>query len=154
MRIWNRTIHLSVYITNEDHNDRIVKMIETVETDSAPLPVGAYSQAVVTAGLVFTAGQIGIDPQSGLLADGVSAQTGQILDNLERILIEAGSGLDRTIKMNLYIIDMADFKLINEIYSSRFRIPFPARSTVQVAALPLGASIEMDAVAEVKEENP
>lgn len=129
-------------------------MSETVETGSAPLPVGAYSQAVVTRGLVFTAGQIGICPESGRLAEGVSGQTGQIMDNLEQILIEAGSGMNRVIRMNLYITDMADFDLVNRIYSSRFQPPYPARSTVQVAALPLGARIEMDAIAEVKEEDP
>jgi 2-iminobutanoate/2-iminopropanoate deaminase len=127
-------------------------MYETVETDSAPLPVGAYSQAVVSGGLVFTAGQIGICPESGKLLEGIELQTERVLDNLESVLIEAGSGLDRVIRMNLYITDMADFSLVNAIYSTRFSSPYPARSTVQVAALPLGASIEMDAVAEVKGE--
>jgi len=129
-------------------------MFETVKTGSAPLPVGAYSQAVITAGLVFTAGQIGICPESGKLVEGLASQTGQILDNLEQILIAAGSGLNRVIRMNLYITDMADFDLINRIYSCRFRSPYPARSTVQVAELPLGAMIEMDAIACVKGENP
>ncbi len=129
-------------------------MFETVETGSAPLPVGAYSQAVIAAGLVFTAGQIGICPESGNLVEGLSGQTGQVLDNLEQILIAAGSGLNRVIRMNLYVTDMADFALINRIYSSRFQPPYPVRSAVQVAALPLGAIIEMDAIAEVKGENP
>ncbi len=128
-------------------------MFETVETDSAPLPVGAYSQAVVTAGLVFTAGQIGICPESGRLVEGLSGQTEQVLNNLEQILIEAGSGMNRVIRMNLYITDMAEFDFVNRIYSCRFQPPYPARSTLQVAALPLGALIEMDAIAEVKGEN-
>jgi len=129
-------------------------MFETVETASAPMPVGAYSQAAISGGLVFTAGQIGINPQTGKLTEDLSSQVDQALNNLEQVLIEAGSGLDSVLRMNLYITDMMEFDIVNRIYSDRLQRPYPARSTVQVAALPLGALIEIDAIALVKGEYP
>jgi len=125
-------------------------MRKTVRTERAPMPAGAYSQAVISGRLVFTAGQIGIDPGKGTLATGARAQTAQALENIANVLREAGSGLDWVIRMNLYITDMADFEVINGVYSSVFSEPYPARSVVEVAALPLGAVIEMEAVAEVE----
>jgi 2-iminobutanoate/2-iminopropanoate deaminase len=127
-------------------------MRRTVRTENAPLPVGAYSQAVLSGGLVFTAGQIGLDPSSGLLEEGLEAQTERALDNLRAVLEAAGSGLDWVVRMNLYITDMAEFDLVNRIYSGRFEEPYPARSIIQASALPLGALVEIEAVASVKGE--
>lgn len=127
-------------------------MRRIVRTGRAPLPVGAYSQAVMAGGLVFTAGQLGIDPQTGILEEGIEAQTERALDNVEHILRAAGSDSDWVVRMNLYITDMSEFDLVNRIYSSRFEEPYPARSIVQAAALPLGALIEIEAVASIKGE--
>lgn len=121
-----------------------------VRTSRAPQPVGAYSQAVTSVNLVFTAGQIGISPETGLMAVGIEEQTRQALSNLEEILMEAGTGLDGIIKVNLYITDMSDFGLVNAVYSSRLREPFPARSLVEVSRLPLDALIEIEAVATIR----
>ena len=129
-------------------------MIKTVKTDTAPVPVGPYSQATIAGGFIFTAGQIGIFPGSGKLAEGISGQLEQALDNLEIVLSSTGSGLNRILKINLYITDMSDFDIVNRICSVRFKAPFPARSTVQVAALPLGAKIELDAIAITEEGHP
>ncbi|MBN2586454.1 MAG: RidA family protein [Candidatus Fermentibacteraceae bacterium] len=126
-------------------------MRRTVRTVGAPLPVGAYSQAVISGDLVFTAGQIGIDPSTGMLEDGLSAQTARALSNVREILREAGTDMDGVLKLNLYITDMSDFDLVNRIYSSSFEEPYPARSIVQAAALPLGALIEIEAVAVIHE---
>ncbi len=122
-------------------------MRRTVRTVGAPLPVGAYSQAVISGDLVFTAGQIGIDPSTGALEEGLSAQTARALSNVREILREAGTDMDGVVKLNLYITDMSEFDLVNRIYSSFFEEPYPARSIVQAAALPLGALIEIEAVA-------
>jgi 2-iminobutanoate/2-iminopropanoate deaminase len=127
-------------------------MRRIVRTDRAPLPVGAYSQAVIAGGLVFTAGQLGIDPDTGTLEEGIEAQTERALDNVGHILRAAGSDSDWVVRMNLYITDMSEFDLVNRIYSSRFEEPYPARSIVQAAALPLGALIEIEAVASIKGE--
>ncbi len=124
-------------------------MRKIVETDEAPLPVGAYSQGVLASGMVFTAGQIGIDPLTGKLAGDIEKQTERALSNLQAVLEAAGSGMDWVVKMNLYITDMSDFQTVNRIYSQRFQRPYPARSVIQVSGLPLGALVEMEAVAAV-----
>jgi 2-iminobutanoate/2-iminopropanoate deaminase len=123
---------------------------EKIVTDEAPKALGPYSQGVVVTelGLVFTAGQIGIDPHTGeLVAGGTSAECGQLLDNLEAVLSAAGSGLDRVVKATFYLIDLADFTVVNSIYERRIRGILPARSTVAVSALPKGARIEVDLIA-------
>jgi 2-iminobutanoate/2-iminopropanoate deaminase len=122
-------------------------MRRTVRTVGAPLPMGAYSQAVISGDLVFTAGQIGIDPSTGVLEEGLSAQTARALSNVREILREAGTDMDGVVKLNLYITDISEFDLVNRIYSDFFEEPYPARSIVQAAALPLGALIEIEAVA-------
>lgn len=120
-----------------------------ITTDGAPRPVGPYSQAIVHAGLVYTAGQIPLDPQTGKLVEGdVGAQTERVLLNLTAVLAAAGSGPERVLRTTIYLTDIADFPTVNEIYARHFRSePAPARSTVQVAALPLGARVEIDAIA-------
>jgi 2-iminobutanoate/2-iminopropanoate deaminase len=118
-----------------------------VQTSGAPGAIGPYSQAIRTAGLVFTAGQVGADPSSGALASGVAAQADQALRNLRAVLDAAGSGLDRVVKTIIFLTDMGDFAAVNEVYARHFSQPYPARSTVAVAGLPKGALVEIEAVA-------
>jgi 2-iminobutanoate/2-iminopropanoate deaminase len=126
--------------------------MESVHTDAAPKAVGPYSQAVkftsAGASLVYTAGQVALDPATGkLVPGGVGAETVQVLANLSAVLCAAGSGLDRVVKTTVFLADMADFQAMNSIYAEAFAGHRPARSTVQVAALPLGARVEIEAVA-------
>ncbi|NOZ28284.1 MAG: RidA family protein [Chloroflexi bacterium] len=123
---------------------------EIIATDRAPAAVGPYSQAVRVGDFVFTAGQIGIDPATGKLREGLEAQTRQILDNLQAVLEAAGSGLEHVIKTTIFLTDIADFAAVNAVYATAFPERPPARSTVQVAALPLGALVEIEAVALVR----
>ncbi len=119
-----------------------------VTTDKAPKALGPYSAAVTTGTMVFTAGQVGIDPAIGKIVEGgIQAQTRQALTNLKAILEAAGSGLDRVVKTTVFLQDMGEFSLMNEVYATFFSGDFPARSAVQVAALPAGAAVEIEAVA-------
>ncbi len=123
--------------------------MKTINTDTAPAAVGPYSQAVISGNMVFTAGQIPIDPQTNELVDGdVAAQTEQVLQNLSAVLEAAGSSLERTVKVTVFIKDMNDFTTMNAIYEKYFTNK-PARSTVEVARLPKDVLVEMDVVAEV-----
>lgn len=122
--------------------------MKTIHTDSAPKAVGPYSQAIVSNGLVFCSGQIGLDPEKQTLVEGIEAQTHQVLKNLQAVLEEAGSSLDQVIKTTIYVKDMNDFAAVNEIYGSYFSEHKPARATVEVSSLPKGAIIEIDAIAE------
>ncbi|MEO0069220.1 MAG: RidA family protein [candidate division WOR-3 bacterium] len=124
-------------------------MKEAVRTDEAPKPVGPYSQAVKVGNLIFTSGQIGIDPKTNELVEGLEEQTKQTFMNLSAVLAAAGSGLERVVKTTIFITDMDNFSLVNSIYAQFFREPFPARSTVEVSRLPKGALIEVDAIAEI-----
>ena len=125
--------------------------MESVHTDAAPKAVGPYCQAVkfpAGATLVYTAGQVGLDPVSGKMAPGgVEPETRQVLANLRAVLAAAGSGFDRVVKTTVFLADMGDFQAMNAIYAEAFAGHRPARSTVQVAALPLGARVEIEAVA-------
>ena len=119
-----------------------------VATEKAPAAIGPYSQGIKAGGFVFTAGQIALVPGEGRLAEGdVSAQTEQVLANLKAVLEAAGSSLERVVKTTIYLVDMADFAAVNDVYARHFRARPPARSTVAVKALPKGASVEIDAVA-------
>jgi len=120
---------------------------KTVRSAGAPPPVGPYSQAVVYSGLVITAGQIGMDPVTGILPDGAEAQADRVLRNLTAVLDAAGSGLDRVLKVTIFLTSMSDFEAVNRVFSGFFREPFPARSTVAVAGLPKGALVEMEIIA-------
>ncbi|RME74249.1 MAG: RidA family protein [Chloroflexi bacterium] len=121
---------------------------EIISTPDAPAAVGPYSQAVRVGQLVFTAGQIALVPETGKLAgDDVETQTRQVMKNLSAVLAAAGSGLDRVVKTTIFVTDINDFALVNRVYGSFFSDNPPARSTVQVAALPLGAKVEIEAVA-------
>lgn len=119
-----------------------------VTTDQAPKAIGSYSAGVTTGHLVFTAGQLGMDPASGELVEGgIQAQTRQALNNLKAVLEAAGSGLERVIKTTVFLNDIGEFGLMNEVYGTFFTKNFPARSAFQVAALPKGAAVEIEAVA-------
>ena len=122
--------------------------IKDVRTAGAPEPVGPYSQAVVAGGFVFCSGQIALDPVTGTMVDGdVAAETAQVMDNLKAVLDAAGSSLDRAVKMTIYLSDMDDFAVVNEVYGRYFGDIPPARSTVQAARLPKGANVEIDCIA-------
>lgn len=121
-----------------------------VRTDSAPAPFqGApYSQAIAANGLVFVAGQVGLRPDHGeLVGNGIVEQTEQAFDNIQAILEEAGSGLDRIVKTTVFLDDFDDFAAMNEVYARRIGERPPARSTVEVAKLPSGAKVEIEAIA-------
>ncbi len=121
---------------------------EVIATTEAPGAVGPYSQAIATDGFVFTAGQIAINPASGKIeAETIEDQTRQVLSNVDAVLRAAGSGLHRVVKMTVFMTDLGDFQAMNGIYAEFFPSEPPARSAVQVAALPLGVQIEMEAVA-------
>lgn len=124
-----------------------------VLTAGAPAPVGPYSQAVVHGGLVFASGQIPLDPATGALVQGsIEAQTERVLLNLRAVLEAAGSGLERVLRTTVYVTDLSLFARVNAVYARAFpSAPQPARATVQVAALPLGAQVEIDAVATLRD---
>ena len=124
---------------------------DTISTPNAPAAVGPYSQAVVTNGMVFTAGQLGLVPETGQMIDGdVAAQTRQVLENLKAVLEAAGSSLDSIVKTTVFLQNMDDFAAMNGVYSQFFTAPFPARSTVEVAKLPKNGLVEIECVALVK----
>ena len=123
---------------------------KAILTDKAPKPIGPYSQAVKYGNLVFTSGQIPIDPKTGDLVTGdIVKETEQVFANLAEVLVAAGTDLGRAVKTTVFLTDMGLFGKVNEVYARYFREPFPARSTVQVAALPKGVSVEIEVVAEV-----
>ena len=123
---------------------------EAVSTDKAPKAIGPYAQAIKAGDFVYTAGQIPIDPQSGnLIAGGIAEQTRQVLENLKAVLEAAGSSLDQVIKATVFLKNMADFTVLNEVYGEYLGTAKPARSTVAVAELPRGALVEIDFVAMV-----
>jgi len=119
-----------------------------VSTTHAPAAVGPYSQAVRIGDLIFTAGQIGLNPATGVIEGRtIEEQTDQVLRNLKAVLEAAGSSLDRVVKTTVFLADMNEFKRMNAVYTTYFPADPPARSAVQVAALPLGARVEIEAVA-------
>jgi 2-iminobutanoate/2-iminopropanoate deaminase len=125
-------------------------MKRTIRTEEAPGAVGPYSQAIVAAGLIWVSGQIALDPQSGeLVAGGVESQSRQVMKNLSAVLEAAGSGLGAIVKATVYLTDLGDFEKVNEVYGSFFREAPPARVCIEVSRLPKGASVEIDAVAEI-----
>jgi 2-iminobutanoate/2-iminopropanoate deaminase len=122
-----------------------------VRTEKAPAPFqGApYSQAIKAGGLVFVSGQIAVDPGHGdVVGDTIQEQTRQVLDNLEAILAEAGSGMDRLVKTTVFLTNLDDFQGMNEVYAERVGETPPARATVEVGRLPSGALLEIEAIAE------
>jgi 2-iminobutanoate/2-iminopropanoate deaminase len=121
---------------------------QIIHTDQAPAAVGPYSQAVQAGNFIYTAGQIGLDPATGkLVAGDVAAQAEQVVRNLTAVLAAGGSSLAQVVKTTVFLTDMADFQAMNEVYGRYFPSPYPARSTVAVAGLPLGARVEIEVVA-------
>jgi len=118
-----------------------------VSTEKAPAAVGPYSQAVKVEQFVFSSGQIGINPLTGQLRMGIEEQTRQVLANLAAVLQAADSGMEKIVKTTIFLTDIAEFSTVNKIYAEAFAGQPPARSTVQVSALPLGALVEIEAVA-------
>ena len=122
-------------------------MIEPINTDKASEAIGPYSQAIVTDDYIFCSGQIGMDPATGQLVEGLEAQTNQVLTNLKNVLEAAESDLHHVLKTTVFITNIADFPKVNEIYANFFEKHKPARSTVEVSHLPKGALIEIEAIA-------
>ena len=122
--------------------------LEVVQTDNAPKALGPYSQGIIAGGFVYCAGQGGIDPASGqIVAGGVEAETRQVWNNLKAVLEAAGSSLANVVKVNVYMTDLGQFSQMNAIYAEYFPDTKPARTTVQVAALPRNLLVEIDCVA-------
>lgn len=122
--------------------------MRTVATAQAPAAIGPYSQAIIANGMVYTAGQIALDPATmNVVAGGVPEQTAQVMENLRHILEAAGAGLGRVVKTTVFLTDMADFPAMNEVYAKAFGDHRPARSTVAVSGLPRGVKVEIEAVA-------
>lgn len=121
--------------------------MKTIHTDNAPKAVGPYSQAIETDRFVFCSGQIGIHPQTGTLVEGIENQTKQAMTNIENVLKAAGTDLEHVVKTTVFLADIGDYKTVNEVYGSYFTDHKPARSAVQVAALPLGALVEIEVIA-------
>ena len=119
-----------------------------ISSEKAPKPIGPYSVAIRAGELVFTSGQLGLDPATGsLVPGGIEAETRQVLNNLRHVLADAGSGLERVVKTIVFLKDMADFAKMNAVYAEYFTENPPARSTIQAAALPKGGSVEIEVVA-------
>jgi len=119
-----------------------------ISTDSAPRAIGPYSQGIAAAGLLFLSGQVPLDPGTGaLIQKTIQEEVARVLENLKAVLQAAGSGLDRVVKTTVYLTSLKDFDAMNETYARYFGDNRPARSTVQVAALPRGARVEIDAIA-------
>jgi 2-iminobutanoate/2-iminopropanoate deaminase len=125
------------------------KTRSVVASEAAPRAIGPYSQAIVVGDMVFCSGQIPLDPATGELVGGtdIRAQTRRVLDNLEAVLDAAGAGLGKVVKTTIYLVDLSDFAAVNEVYGGYFKQNQPARATVQVAALPRGSRVEIDAIA-------
>jgi 2-iminobutanoate/2-iminopropanoate deaminase len=119
-----------------------------IHSRQAPSAIGPYSQAIENGAMVFCSGQIGLDSAANTaVAGGIEVQTRRVLENIRAVLAEAGLGLDDVVKTTIFLVDLADFEIVNRVYGEHFDAPYPARSTVQVAALPRKARIEIEAVA-------
>lgn len=121
-----------------------------ISSADAPAALGPYSAGIRTGNLVFLSGQLGINPATGELAEGVCAQAEQSLANIETLLNEAGATTGNVVKTTVFLADNDDFKAVNEVYAKHFEAPFPARSAIQVAAIPAGALVEIEVIASVQ----
>ena len=126
---------------------------EAIQTDSAPKALGPYSQAVRHGSMLFVSGQLGLDPITNqLVGDDIESQIDQVLANVEAICVEAGTSIQHALKLTLYLQDLSDFAAVNQALEANLTAPYPARATIQVAGLPLGALIEIDAIIAVHGE--
>lgn len=122
--------------------------MQVISTDKAPAAIGPYSQAIVSGGMLFCSGQIPLDPQTGEIVSGtIEQETGRVMENLKGVLEAAGAGFDNVVKTTIYLVDMADFPAVNQVYAEYFGCVKPARATVAVAALPRGVRVEIEATA-------
>lgn len=124
---------------------------QIIQTAGAPQAIGTYSQAVRSGGTVYLSGQIGLDPRTMQLVEGIEAQIRRVFDNLQAVAAAAGGSLNDVVKLNVYLTDLAHFSRVNEIMAEYFGQPYPARAAVGVAQLPRGALVEMDAVIVLEE---
>jgi 2-iminobutanoate/2-iminopropanoate deaminase len=121
-----------------------------INTENAPAAIGPYSQAIVTGNLLFTSGQLPIDPATGKLSTGtIEEQAHMVFRNLQAIAEAAGTNLDNAVKVTVFLADISNFQAVNTVYAEYFKEPFPARSAFQVAALPLAANVEIEAIFEL-----
>ncbi len=127
-------------------------MKKEIKTLNAPQAIGAYCQAVASNGFVFTSGQLGMDPKTNKLVNGIENQINQVMKNLEQVLLAAGSDLSQIVKTTILLADIEDFAIVNEVYAKYLENNFPARSAYQVANLPLQALVEIEAIAFVSDE--
>lgn len=124
--------------------------MKNITTKNAPAAIGPYSQAIITGNTIFVSGQLPINPETGAFAEGgIKAEARQSLTNIKNILAEAGTGMDSVVKVTVLLADINDFAAVNEVYAEFFSEPYPARSAFAVAALPKGANIEIEAIAEI-----
>lgn len=121
--------------------------MKTIRTEKAPAAIGPYSQGIESGALVFVSGQIPVDPVTGKIAETIEEQTAQSLANIENILAESGLTMADVVKTSVFLADLADFEAMNRIYAGRFQEPYPARSCVQVAAIPKGCRVEIECIA-------
>ena len=121
--------------------------MKQISTDKAPAAIGPYSQAIDLGNMVFVSGQIPVNPETGVMADSVAEQAHQSLNNLESILKECGLSMQNVVKTVVFLADLNDFAEVNEVYAQHFSAPYPARSCVQVAAIPKGAKLEIECIA-------
>src|SRR5690625_1416636 len=125
-------------------------MTKEIHTTNAPAAIGPYSQAIQAGDFLYVSGQIGVNPESGEVAEGIEAQTKQVLENLKAILTEANSSFSEVVKFTIYLKSMDDFATVNEIYGSYLEKPYPARATVEVSRLPKPVIVEMNVAAPTK----
>ena len=121
-------------------------MKQAIHTAAAPQAIGTYSQAIRCGDSIYLSGQIGLDPASMQLVDGIDAQIHRVLQNLQAVAAEAGARLDHAVKLTVYLTDLSHFARVNEIMSTYFTQPYPARAAIGVAGLPRGALVEVDAI--------
>ena len=125
-------------------------MVKEIHTENAPAAIGPYSQAIQAGDFIYVSGQIGVDPASGEVVEGIENQTHRVLKNLEAILTEAGTNFSQVVKFTIYLTSIDEFATVNEIYGSYLEKPYPARATVEVSRLPKDVLVEMDVVVYTK----
>lgn len=123
--------------------------MKEIKTNKAPAAIGPYSQAIVTGNILFTSGQIPVNPSTGEIPNGINAQANQVFTNLKNLLEASGTSIDKVVKTTVFIQNMKDFATVNAVYDTYFKEPYPARSCVEVSRLPKDVLIEVEAIAEI-----